>query len=133
MVLRRRNRAQYTIRDGLFRHFPALLDGIEFWAVRRKIEQAKRLAMPAAKPPDSFAPMPGCVVDEKNKPWITLEKHFDKANERSLRLTRDETECERALCSRSNNVKALACVAGFHDGATAPERPALREVGRDVD
>lgn len=133
MILRCLRRAQNPVRDRFLGNFPVLLNDVQLWAVGWKIEHAQRFAAPAAKSPYGLASMPRCVVNEENESRIPQKELSRKADKSFLRLPGDETECECALGSGTDDVKPISGVIGFHDGAAAPQRPAFTEVGRDVD
>jgi hypothetical protein len=58
-----------------------LLNRIEFWTVRRKIEQAKRFAVLAAKLLDCPTSVPWCVIDENDEPRVLFEHFSDESHE----------------------------------------------------
>lgn len=91
-----------------------LLDNVQLWAVRWKVEQAQRFAALFAKPFYGFATMPWRIVDENNKPWKFYEEFPYETDESFLCLSCNKPKNKIALGSCPYNMKPVTCVIDSH-------------------
>lgn len=133
MVLCCGDGAQHAIRDRLLCELPVLLNDVEFRTIWWKIVQAQRFATRAAKPPDGFALVPWCIIEEQHKSRMFLECGANEPDECFLCLSCNEAKEKRTLGTRADDVETFARVIRLHDGTAAFQRPPAREVGRDDD